>query len=430
MKAYLLVCLIAVSTFSFAQGPLPWQQVHNIVPWPNAQYVFASDSDYVYAYSTENNSGRLYRSAAKGDPGSWVELTNDPGDMTGWGCQLYKSGKYLYLLEGICYTARLFRSADNGLTWTQPDTSFGRSYYIGTLAFLDSGPIIAVKLSWDPAFYRSTDNGNSWTKVYTLPINYMTAYYNFIEKNGVTYFICDSTVLVSTDAGATWTDLHARVPAWGQTVLLSDGTFMMYSGGLLYTSSDAITWTVKQSAGIPAIATLPEQFVKSLNSDSLFLIATDYNTAHYLLYSADAGATWSSFDAGITLSPLVMNNYWVYRLHPSRNGYMYVSPQAGGIYRTGGVGTSIASFDSKAGALNVYPNPADDKLNISISRDLQGSCNITVTDVTGRGLITQALGAGKGPHLVQLDIASLPPGIYTVSIRAGNGTEVRKFVKR
>ena len=67
----------------------------------------------------------------------------------------------------------------------------------------------------------------------------------------------------------------------------------------------------------------------------------------------------------------------------------------------------------------LYPNPASNKLQI------RSSCKIyktTITNQTGQTLITTA----GGQYYEQIDVSSLPAGIYSVEI---NDTAVRKFVK-
>jgi photosystem II stability/assembly factor-like uncharacterized protein len=427
MKSFILLAIIFVGTFSSVWAQLPWQQVHSFVPWANAFYSIVSDSAYVYAYSMENSSGRLFRSASMGAPGTWTEITSDPNNMTTWGAQLYKSGQYLYLLESICYDAVLHRSADSGITWTIPDPSFGQHVYFSQLHFLSDTNILAVGDSATDAVYRSTDHGNSWKKVLNVPGGYGISA-SILGKGSEAYVILDSSVHISNDYGATWTS-HSTLPyISGRTILLGDGTFLRSSANMLYTSTDAINWTVKPTTGLPAGLNFTASLQKSPTSDSLFWILTDYSTDHELLYSADNGATWGSFDAGLTIPSQAQKNFWVYDLHISTNGHMYVSVQSGGIYRTWPDYTSVADAENDNSIFRMYPNPADNTLHISMQQQPRDG-SVTISDMLGKVVLSQLV-SGKGHTDISIDISTLPPGVYTARLSSGEMHSIQKFVKR
>jgi sugar lactone lactonase YvrE len=74
--------------------------------------------------------------------------------------------------------------------------------------------------------------------------------------------------------------------------------------------------------------------------------------------------------------------------------------------------------------LSIFPNPASSVLNIKWSNwDLQNM--VTIADVTGREMSRNEF-AGNGATSMQVDVSSLPSGVYIVKV---NSTEVRKFVK-
>ncbi len=94
---------------------------------------------------------------------------------------------------------------------------------------------------------------------------------------------------------------------------------------------------------------------------------------------------------------------------------------------TSGTGIINVNVDSRE-PLNIYPNPATDKINFAVTVQQSVAASITVTDMTGRAIITEAFGtivAGKQEEL-SLDVAALPAGMYFVTLHAGERSFVGK----
>ncbi len=89
----------------------------------------------------------------------------------------------------------------------------------------------------------------------------------------------------------------------------------------------------------------------------------------------------------------------------------------------------IKPTEELTGLTGIYPNPANNILNVSLSPSLEGQITITVIDVNGAVLFTKTLGSGSTN--TQINIANLPAGVYFVKIISGNGSEttVKKFLK-
>lgn len=78
--------------------------------------------------------------------------------------------------------------------------------------------------------------------------------------------------------------------------------------------------------------------------------------------------------------------------------------------------------------LTVYPNPANDELNMRSSR-ATGNAVLTLTDITGRNLYTENINLSAGvPH--HIPVSGLTPGVYIVHLRNASGYDERtKFIK-
>lgn len=91
------------------------------------------------------------------------------------------------------------------------------------------------------------------------------------------------------------------------------------------------------------------------------------------------------------------------------------------------VGTEEVALELET--FQVYPNPADQVLNISFKSNQTGVGSIVITDITGRAAyILNNLAIGQGSVLRSIDISELSAGIYTVNFSLnGNLVQSQKL---
>ncbi len=89
-----------------------------------------------------------------------------------------------------------------------------------------------------------------------------------------------------------------------------------------------------------------------------------------------------------------------------------------------------ASIEAGAAALNVYPNPTDDVLNIETSLPLEAELRVQVFNLAGQLVReTTPVQQPAGNLLKKIDVRTLPPGIYVLKLQAGGVEAIRRFVK-
>ncbi|HET6226265.1 MAG TPA: PKD domain-containing protein [Bacteroidia bacterium] len=87
-------------------------------------------------------------------------------------------------------------------------------------------------------------------------------------------------------------------------------------------------------------------------------------------------------------------------------------------------GASSASISS----LKLYPNPANESVNINFNVETAGQVNITVTDIQGRVLaVVQDANMVVGAHNVQWNV-NVNSGLYLVTIRTAAGVEQQQLL--
>jgi len=90
--------------------------------------------------------------------------------------------------------------------------------------------------------------------------------------------------------------------------------------------------------------------------------------------------------------------------------------------------TSVENISRTKEAVEVFPNPANNILNVQFNNVKESDANIIVTDVTGRTIIILGdVAANKGN--VAINISNLTAGIYFVRIETSSSVQVVKFIK-
>jgi hypothetical protein len=275
---------------------------------------------------------------------------------------------------------------------------------------------------------RSLDNGDSWTEVLRYP-RYSSQSYSLLQRSDTSYLVLDSTILISTDTAATWTDLGVNPPGsidGNKCILLSNGTFLLKSNDSFYLSADAVNWTGYGSTGMPANFST-RQFLKSAFGDTLFSVVTDYNTSELLLSSVDTGKTWFSYDAGIVFpsNPTFANG--IYNMYIAPKGEKFVGVQGAAVYKQGGSTTDVTEVTMAGKDVAIYPNPAKTTVDMVLPAASQISGGYQVVNMMGACVLQGVLPAGASK--ATLNIGSLAPGIYIIKCSAGKWKAAASFEK-
>jgi hypothetical protein len=284
----------------------------------------------------------------------------------------------------------VWKSPNKGNTWTKI-SNFSSTQSLQSIAVAPSNSkyIYAATFS---NIYRTTDGGANWTNITAgLPSTAIT-YIAVSEKNPdklwitMSGYVANSKVFMSTDGGKTWINYYIGLPNVPVNCIVYENGFTtdnLYAGtdiGVYYRDSKLKTW-------IPYMYSLPNVIVNKLE-------------VHYSTKKLRA----ASYGRGI----------WEVDLYSS----VGIDDIAG----------------RKAFPLKIFPNPANNKINISLS-GIQLPANGYQLPATGIR-IYNSLGQRifitdfrpQTSDLV-LDISDYPDGIYYVAMLSGNNTYSGSFVK-
>jgi hypothetical protein len=88
--------------------------------------------------------------------------------------------------------------------------------------------------------------------------------------------------------------------------------------------------------------------------------------------------------------------------------------------------TGISSLISQ-GSINIYPNPAADKVYVKVPDELDGITEISIIDLRGRILVLQNYPSLFG-RISEIELSGISNGIYILKLTTGKKTENRKLV--
>jgi hypothetical protein len=90
---------------------------------------------------------------------------------------------------------------------------------------------------------------------------------------------------------------------------------------------------------------------------------------------------------------------------------------------------AVLSIDqsNELNALNIFPNPTQDRLTISFDMKAQENLSLHVLDLSGKVMSTKAVLNAAGHQMISLDVSSLAAGTYLLDIQGNSSKTVRYF---
>jgi len=253
----------------------------------------------------------VYKSTDRGQ--TWVQMNNDYGITS-----LVISPNFI--TDGTIFSASYFgngsfqKSTDYGLTWVKVEP--GVTNVITSIVFSPNYVIDkTVFAGVDGGILKSSDNGQSWTMVYSWGVLYSGSDNDHVyalgispqyESDGTIIFAKghnESILLKSTDRGQTWVQINLN-NSWGyyQSIVFSpnyssDGNIFAGSlYGIQKSTDNGQTWnSIVSAPTVNAIGISP-----SYNSDHTIFVANSDG----VYKSTDSGTTWAIANSGLIASDI------------------------------------------------------------------------------------------------------------------------------
>jgi hypothetical protein len=81
--------------------------------------------------------------------------------------------------------------------------------------------------------------------------------------------------------------------------------------------------------------------------------------------------------------------------------------------------------------VNVYPNPFSNEVNLTLNAETAKDATVTLTDLTGKTVLTKQIKVEKGANQLKLETESnLPSGTYMLTVQMGTERFTAKLLKQ
>lgn len=90
-------------------------------------------------------------------------------------------------------------------------------------------------------------------------------------------------------------------------------------------------------------------------------------------------------------------------------------------------GNKIAAESGENAGIGIYPNPTNDLINVNLNIPVTERIELKIIDSTGKLVYHATTQVNKGANLIQVDVATLPAGIYYVKVGSKYEFETQKF---
>jgi hypothetical protein len=371
----------------------------------------------------------------------------------------------------------VFRSTDNGLTWTGNLSS--ASNIVTCLAGIGSN-----LYAYSGYLYVSTDNGVNWTSI-ASPGNYPNFQVNCIAKCGTKLFAGSLGAYISANNGEMWVPMDSGLPiknilalpcpsgGCGPAQLYPPNFYCfavdgsnIYAGtnfGVFRSSDNALSWTPVNSGLTDSVVS--SIMVSSILVDGSNLIASTLNSGIFMLKNNDTN--WTAVNSGLPANTNV-NCLLV------SGDNIFAGTWGGGVFLSTNNGTSWSAVDFGLSDLNVQclavsgsnifagtygsgiwrrplsemvgvinPNPQQGMLKahasgfkINISKNgiavllpetlNNGAITFGLFNIAGRRVYSATHQAHNGS--LNIPVSGLSTGTYLMSIRGNNTTLSSPFV--
>lgn len=273
--------------------------------------------------------------------------------------------------------------------------------------------------------YSSTDQGTNWSSTSgTIPDNNVTRLKVAKSNSQIIYVISYNTMFKTTDGGNSWINITGTLPSNytslsaieikptdANTVWVTLSGY--YGGNKVYKTTDGgLTWT-NISNGLPNLPVNCITYSSALN-EPLF-VGTDNG-----VYFMDTTMTsWVAYGTGLPFTEITSLAIF------QPTGKLNAATLGRGIWEIDlfDYSTSSATLTRfTSGNIDVFPNPAKEKITILSSSNTEGV--ITITDLLGK-IVKEAKINSNQTVINTEDIQS---GVYFIKVTLGNNSNTQKIV--
>lgn len=321
------------------------------------------------------------------------------------------------------YYGNIRRSVNGGFNWT--DISSGINDYGAWVTPYVQDPNTPNTLyAGFRNVWKTTNKGNSWSKIsnFYKQLNYVAV---APSNSDVIYAVADAKVYVTQDGGNNWTDISGYSGVGDNTYIAIHPTNPdkvwitksgYYSTSKVYYSDDAGQSWQNITHNLPNLPV--NTIVYEKNSPDRIYIGTDVG-----VYVKDStNNNWINYSSG--LPNVIVNEL---EIHYASNK-LRAATYGRGLWESPTLGnnTSINQMIKGETDFSVYPNPANNQLNVELINNSNLNSEIRIYNKLGQIVLSSKT---KIFRTINLNISNLNTGVYIIEIRTDNVSKTKKFIK-
>ncbi|HMQ70213.1 MAG TPA: T9SS type A sorting domain-containing protein [Ignavibacteria bacterium] len=364
----------------------------------------------------------------------------------------------------------VYRSTNGGVSWEFSGLTGKR---VSCLSIAPDGTVYGLSMTQDYSYiHRSTDNGLSWTDVFTgsFPLNYAgggeivypgdgSIVAAFSVTVGPTIGNVSTFVYKSTDSGNSWNQTQVIGAGFAGGMIITDDERI-----LLGTSLGGVVYSQNNGLSFQNFTTFPPIFIRTILKDELNTIYV--GDAYGLNRSTDNGLTFTDIgnhSSGIGMRTACVssegelfvsmdsrdvfysddkgNNWTLINEGLPEGTYFLKLSAAGGRIYGGTNNRGVMVFDIPTNAVNQvqiaqgfelrqnYPNPFNPSTNLEFVIPESEFVSLKIYDAPGKEiktLVNETRSAGR--YAVTFDGSGLQSGVYFYKIEAGDFVQVKKML--
>ncbi len=344
--------------------------------------------------------------------------------------------------------AKVLKTNDGGTTWEHQATAAfdPAASWVNFVHFRSPAAGVVMGDPRDGYFeiYTTANGGDLWFRVPESNIDEPLAgefgYNGAFDVVGNNYWFATNMgrVYRSTNGGTTWTAHQTTLPD-GFFIAFSDvnngllaqvttfdcsTTPPTYGFSMSRTSDGGLTWSDATPADNDfAITAL--RYVKGTPNVVMTLRESNLSGGYFTWVSLDHGATWAAVSNGQNVGWMDFvdgNTGW-------GGEYQMLDNKTEMFKYTGDPLSGLFHAKPLEAVVDVFPNPTDGVLNLSIESSTAEDFVIRIRDMIGRQL--QRMETGKTAQFRQLlDLQQFPTGIYTLTVSSLGSVYAVKIVKK
>lgn len=283
--------------------------------------------------------------------------------------------------------------------------------------------------------------------VISLPASTSLAYMSAASQSGSFQFIVNiSSVNGTTDADQTNDTMRSQfivAPSWPDTIIVKMLTSNLAADGMNLSANPAdASWYITDANGNTVFSRTNTNY-STLYNDTLILPSIGFYKFTISTPGFCSGLHWWAYDQGIT--GYTPGYLWIQKLSGTKipmHGYTYAtSTTPGGLKNYGehddfGCGFSQYFYVSDANTsavrnlkyssgISIFPNPANDEINIALDKSGAGNISVTIINILGQTVYA----ANASPDNIKINCSSFAPGLYTIRCSTADGnTNISKVL--